>query len=375
MGIRRVSGVRVRTLLRKGLAVLLVSGLTLAAAEIIARVAFPVYSDDSEYSQLLFKRFINSLAVVENRGGDPQPLLGYTPNAVHTFTGPEYRYTMRTNSLGFRSKELTPPRSGEYRVWLIGDSMFVGVGSEESERIDVRLEELGRRGAAGDTPSLSVFNFSVGGFNTAQEHVVLRHFIREVHPDEVVIGFFVANDFLPNATVVVDDAGNYQVDPERVEALREEVGTKRPYLLFPSVVWRILALNLYVPRLRYAVASRPEVMNRSFDLLRQIQEDCRKQGAALLVVVIYPWDGVRGGWLEAWSRSRTVGQKVVSFCRSQGIEVLDLLSVMSGRDAARKFYYRKDGHLRPEGNRAVAEALYREILTSHLRTAAQTGAP
>jgi hypothetical protein len=350
-------------------------GLTLVAAEIIARVAFPGYSDDSQYSQLLFKRFMNSAAVVENHGGDPRRFLGYTPNAVHEFAGPEYRYTMHTNSLGFRSKELTPPRIGEYRVWLIGDSMLLGVGSEEEDRIDVRLEELGRRGAGGDIPSLSVFNFSVGGFNTAQELAVLRQFIREVHPDEVVIGFFVANDFLPNATVDVDEAGSYQVDPERIQTLREEVGTKRSYLLIPSVVWRILALNLYVPRLRYSVASKPEVLGRSFDLLRQIQEDCRKQGVALLVVVIYPWDGVRGGWVEAWSHSRSLGQKVVRFCRGQGIEVLDLLSVMSGSDAAQKFYYRKDGHLRPEGNRAVAAALYREILASHFRQAAHTGAP
>ncbi|MCI0407807.1 MAG: GDSL-type esterase/lipase family protein, partial [Acidobacteria bacterium] len=359
----------------KGLAVLLMFGLTLAAAEIIARVAFPGYSDDSQYAQLLFMRLMNSGVVVENRGGDPQRFLGYTPNAVHTFSSPEYRYTMRTNSLGFRSKELTPPRSGEYRVWLLGDSMLVGVGSEEQERIDVRLEELGRLGAGGDIPSLSVFNFSVGGFNTAQELGLLRQFIREVDPDEVVIGFFVANDFLPNATAKVDEAGKYEVDPESAEALKKEIGTQHPYLFLPSVVWRILALNLYAPRLRYALASKPEVMDRSFGLLRQIQEDCQKQGAALLVVVIYPWDAVRGGWVAAWSRSRTVGQEVVRFCNRQGIEVLDLLSVMSGSDAARRFYYRKDGHLRPEGNRAVAEALYREILASHLRPAAHTGGP
>ena len=365
---------RVRTLLRKGLAVLLVSGLTLAAAELIARLAFPgYYSDDSQYAELLYKRFMNSLAAVE--GGDSRRLFGYTPNAVHTFTSPEYQYTMHTNSLGFRSKELTPPRIGEYRVWLIGDSMLLGVGSGDQERIDVQLEELGRIGSGDSIPSLSVFNFSVGGFNTGQELAVLRQYVGEVHPDVVVIGFFVANDFLPNATWKVDAAGNYQVDPERIQALREEVGTKRPYLLFPSVVWRILALNLYMPRLRYAVASRPEVMGRSFDLLRQVQEDCRKQGAALLVVVIYPWDGVRGGWLEAWSRSRSAGQKVVRFCRTQGIEVLDLLSVMSGSGDAQKYFYRKDGHLRPEGNRAVAEALYREILARHLRSAAHTPAP
>jgi hypothetical protein len=353
----------------------LVSGLTLAAAELIARLAFPVYSDDSRYAELLFRRFMNSLAVVENRGGDSRRFLAYTPNSVQTFTSPEYRYTMHTNSLGFRSKELTPPRTGEYRVWLIGDSMLLGVGAGEQERIDVQLEELGRLESGDSIPSLSVFNFSVGGFNTAQELVVLRQFIGEVHPDAVVIGFFVANDFLPNATWKVDSAGNYQVDPEREQALREEVGAKRPYLLFPSVVWRIPALNLYMPRLRYAVASRPEIMGRSFDLLRQIQEDCRKQGVALLVVVIYPWDAVRGGWLEAWTRSRSAGQEVVRFCRTQGIEVLDLLSVMSGSGDAQKYFFRKDGHLKPEGNRVVAEALYREILARHLRSAAHTGAP
>jgi len=361
--------------LLKGLAILLVFGLTLAAAEIIARLAFPGYSDDSQYTQLVIERLMNSGLVAQNRGGDPKRFLGYTPNAVNTVVAPEYRYTMRTNSLGFRSKEIEAPRTGEFRVWLLGDSMFVGIGAQEEERIDVRLQEVGQRRSGGDLPSLSVFNFAVGGFNTAQELAVLRRFIEEVRPDEVVLGFFVANDVLPNATVRVDEAGNYQVDSEKTQALMAEVSEERPLLFIPSVVWRILALNLYVPRLRYDFALKPEIMDRSFELLRQIQADCRKQGVALLVVVIYPRDGVRGGWLEAWLHSRAVGEKVVRFCRMQGIEVLDLLSVMNGSADAERLFFRKDGHLNPEGNRVVAEALYGEILASHLRPAAQAQRP
>jgi hypothetical protein len=48
---------------------------------------------------------------------------------------------------------------------------------------------------------------------------------------------------------------------------------------------------------------------------------------------------------------------------------------MSGSGDAQKYFFRKDGHLKPEGNRVVAEALYREILARHLRSAAHTGAP
>jgi hypothetical protein len=349
--------------------------VTLAAAETVARFAFPGYADDSQYGERLFGRFMNSGVVVQNRAGDPRRFLAYTPNEVQTFVAPEYRYTMHTNSLGFRSKEIDSPKAGVFRVLLLGDSMFLGIGAEEGERIDVRLEEAGKQGAGGGIPSLSVLNFSVGGFNTAQELAVLRHFIGEARPDVVVLGFFVANDFLPNATVSVDEAGNYAVDPQRTQALKEQVGTDRPFLFFPSVVWRILALNLYVPRLRYTVAATAVVMDRSFDFLRRMQQECQEHGAKLLVVVIYPIDGVRGGWVEAWSGSRGVGRQVTEFCRQQGIEVLDLLSAMSGSADATRLFFRKDGHLNPEGNRVVADAVYRELLASHLRPAVQPERP
>ena len=357
------------------LAVLLMLGVTLIAAELIARLAFPVYSDDPRYSRLVFERLLNSGVVAQNQGGDPERFLAYTPNAVSTVETPEYRYTMHTNSLGFRSKEIVAPRSGEYRVWLLGDSMFVGVGAQETERIDVQLEELGRRGAAGDIAGLSVFNFSVGGFNTGQELAVLQRFIQEVRPDRVVLGFFVGNDFLPNAIVTVDKSGHYAVDSERAQSLAAEVETECPFVFAPSVVWRILALNLFVPRLRYVLASRPEILDRSFGFLRRIQEECRQHGAALMVVVIYPRDGVGGGWVEDWSHSRAAGETIVRFCRREGIEVLDLLSIMSGSSAARKFFFKNDGHFNPAGNRAVAEALYREMLSGNLRPAAHPGAP
>ena len=342
------------------LAILAMTVLALGSAEVIARFAFPGFADDSHYQELLLARLLNSGLVVESPG-DPSRFLAYSPNAVRTFSGPEYRYTVRTNSLGFRSKEIQPAVPGEYRVLLLGDSMFVGIGSEEEQTIAVRLEERSRAAGGPGGKNLSAFNFAVGGFNTAQELSVLRHFGAEIRPSLVVLGFFVGNDFLPNALARFDEQGNYAVDDGKLKDLREGVRTGHAGLYLPSAVWRILALNLLVPRLRYRMASTPEVMHRSLELLGEVNNDCRALGVPLLIVMIYPREGVEGGWVASWSGSREVAQELIRLGRGEGLQILDLLSVMRGATDARDCYYKSDGHLTPAGNARVADAIYRVI--------------
>lgn len=349
------------------MAILGMAALVLAAAELIARVTFKGYAEDQEYVRLVLERLLNSGLVAENQGGDPSRFLAYTPHVEKTFEAPEYRYTVRTNSLGFRSREIEPPSADEDRLLLLGDSMFFGVGAEEDDTIAARLEQRSRQETALEKRRLAVFNFAVGGFNTAQEISVLRHFGETVRPSEVVLGFFVGNDFLTNAVAGVDAQGNYAVDDRKLQDLRETVRAEHAWLFAPSVVWRVLALNLYVPRLRYTLATAPEMMGRSLDLLRAARDDCRALGVPFLVVMVYPREGVQGGWRARWSGSRRAAQALIRRGRAEGIDILDLLTVMRGGTDAQDCYFSTDGHLNPAGNARVAAAIYGAIAKAHAR--------
>ena len=63
-----------------------------------------------------------------------------TPNATLTESRLGKTVTYRTNSLGFRTREIEPRLPGEYRVLLVGDSYFYGVMMNEEETLGAQLE-------------------------------------------------------------------------------------------------------------------------------------------------------------------------------------------------------------------------------------------
>jgi hypothetical protein len=64
---------------------------------------------------------------------------------------------------------------------FVGRFIFWGVGIEETETISSILERLGN-------PKLSVYNYSVFGYNTVQELLVARSYLDELKPDHTSQG-------------------------------------------------------------------------------------------------------------------------------------------------------------------------------------------
>src|SRR5919198_190297 len=96
--------------------------------------------------------------------------------------GPSYR----SNSLGFRDREVPPKSPDRYRVAVIGDSFAWGQGVEERERFSNLLEEfLG--------PRYEVFNFGRPG-NNMPEHLDVLAQVLTIAPDFVLLQLYI-NDF------------------------------------------------------------------------------------------------------------------------------------------------------------------------------------
>lgn len=92
-------------------------------------------------------------------------------------------YLMRTNSQGFRTRELTPaPPPGVRRVLIYGDSFTEGVGVSDGKRFSDLIEEL--------VPDTEVLNFGVRATGTDQQLLYFRDRPADLEYDLVVIGLY-----------------------------------------------------------------------------------------------------------------------------------------------------------------------------------------
>jgi hypothetical protein len=344
----------------KSFLVLFLIVIVITLTEIIVRLSFPAFSSDSIYLERAFSRLLNSDVRFDPNSDNYNKRFGFvlSPNAENTQTTKEFTYTSRTNSIGFRTKEMAPKNGDEYRIMLLGDSFFWGVGVKESEAISSVMEKLGKS-------KLSVYNFSVVGYNTVQELLVAEAYLGSLKPDHIILGFFIGNDIISNAVTLIDKNGNFNTSNTMELKIRSEL--RRSYgVLFHSVIFRIIALPVYIPRVRYKIAITDYVIAKSYERLVELNKLARNNGARFSVVIFYPQDSVQGGMVEAWSNSRKAGELIYSFCQNNSIEALDLIRYMNTREHKNKYFFVNDGHLNKEANYAVAKAILSDLVEPHI---------
>ncbi|MEA3492283.1 MAG: SGNH/GDSL hydrolase family protein [Campylobacterota bacterium] len=329
--------------------------------EISAHIIFPNFADDKKFLNLAYNRLLNSQVLIDPTSDNYSKKFGFqlSPNSEKIFTTEEFRYKSKTNSLGFRTKEIEEKRDDEYRLLLVGDSMFWGVGVEEEDTISAIMEKSGKT-------KLSVYNYSVSGYNTVQELIVAKEYIERVEPDQVILGFFIANDIIPNAVTYIDEDGNYRNSAEISEEIKEQL-KDRFGIFYNSVIFRIVALSVYVPRLRYQIASSSEVIAKSYILIDQFDKLAKKNSIKFSIVIFYPRDSIQGGIVEKWSNSINTGKLIASFCHQNSIEVLDILDYMNTADDKKKYFFKHDGHPNREGNAVIGEAIFRDLVEPHIK--------
>lgn len=342
--------------------------LVLAGAELGARVLWPELGDDDEYLHTLYRSTLNSLTTMGRKDPNFDPMLGFKhqPNVRRIVSTPEFEYTVATNSLGFRTREFEPRRRHTYRVVLLGDSMLEGVGTAEDERLANQLTRLWNEDDNG--PRLDVYNLAVRGYNTVQELAVLRRYGTELAPDRVILGFFVANDFLPSHIGTLTPQGHYGMSEQRIAEVKTWLRETHPGPLWNSRLFRLLNLRGYAVRTRYRLSQRPQVLASTCGWVEALALETRALGAVLDVVVFYPRHAVHDGLLARWSGSRQAGRGVAQCARAAGVEVIDLIEIMSGPENAKQYYWTEDGHFNAAGERKVAE-----ILLEHLRARPSPG--
>jgi hypothetical protein len=306
---------RARDLVRSASASLLITLATLAATEVLLRVAdFRALRQDASERSLAY-------------GYDAE--LGWVPsaNSVSTVT------TVRTihaqhNSLGFRDAEFQP--DGRPIMLFIGDSFVWGVDAEAGERFTDLLRDR--------LPQFQIVNAGVSGYGTDQEYLWLQRIWSSVRPQVVVMFFCTDNDRLDNVSNL--RYGRYrkpyfETTPEGTLALKGQPVAKSLQLLIKDS-W--LVRHLWLGRaaaLAYVEISAPEihVADPTERLVSKIHDFVGSHGTRLLVAL------------------QSGDERLISHLKTEEIPFVTL-------DGAAAFSSQYGGHFTPEGHEFAARRLF-----------------
>lgn len=338
----------------------------------------------------------------------------------------------RTNNLGYRGAYVGPKPSGEYRILVLGDSITLSAYTEEDETYPAILESLlnqggmvaapgghapstgvaagasaGRADERGETPSLPkspgpqvprspafrILNAGVEGIALREELHILTETGLLARPDLVLVGLFL-NDAQRSHQVPLPQglAASSEIARRVNELLlRQDITSEarkeyerlsgRPYpdQTYPDGAWRTdrAAFEAEIARWCYDWGRgffpwAWETMRTDFEVLQHL---AREHGFKL-AVVLFP---ATIQWEAEFLDDRP--QKMFTAMMTElAIPHLDLLPVLRADYTRQPRSLAYDhGHLRPEGNRIVAEAisafLCERVLTSTATQASTAATP
>jgi hypothetical protein len=341
--------------------------IPLLTTELLFRIFFPQISSDSYYYNEMFESLSSYQVIIKNTNNNKyEKKFGfiYSPNTEIDVSKEEFQYKVKTNSLGFRTREVSPKDKNEYRVLLLGDSMFFGVGVNNQDTIASQLETFHNRLKKNN--NLKVYNFSVEGYNNVQEYIVAKTFIPQLNVDHIVLGLYIANDIVPNAVSFIDNHGDFAISNEQVVRIKKELA-KRSSIPERSTIYRLLSVKYIASRIRYQMTKIPWIIKPTYDCLLSFKELCKSNNIKFSVILIYPDYGINGNFVEKWRGSRGLGNTLNRFCKQNSIEVLDTLQFMSGEEAEKMYYWKTDHHLNNAGNKLLAEVIYNKLIAPQLR--------
>lgn len=197
----------------------------------------------------------------------PDPEIGWAlrPGASGWSLG-ESRTHVTINSRGLRDREHTLQKpAGSYRIAVLGDSYTEALNVEVDQAWWAVLErELADcRALNGLIPE--VINFGVSGYGTAQELLMLRHRVRDYHPDLVILGFYPGNDLYDNHPLLNFNPSRQQAPFFRLEG--EDVVLDDSFRRAPKLRgWAIRLANV-----RGNLANRSRVLQLVFKVVNDLR--------------------------------------------------------------------------------------------------------
>jgi lysophospholipase L1-like esterase len=242
---------------------------------------------------------------------------------------------VRTNSMGNKDFEYSLEKpGGVYRIAIIGDSVAFGQGVILEDIFAKRLErKLNEIASEYQVDRLEILNFSVTGYNSWQEEIVLREKVLRTSPDVVMIAY-----------CMNDDTHTDGLYPLTRQMHPSAVGSKLHSMLIS------LAMN-QLEKLTYGYFINLGGAAHLFDSAKAVKEIQNVKP----VVVIFPYRFTDpAGYAQIGKH-----QAVRALAESRSIPVLDFMDYtkqLSVDDRVR--LYRDPVHFSSAGMKAIADWLF-----------------
>ena len=252
---------------------------------------------------------------------DPVLGMAHIPGVQAWYTA-EGRSYVRINAQGWHDKErpFTKP-AGLTRVAILGDSYTDALQVPEDSAFPAILERTLNSTLPG---RYEVLNFGVGGFGTAQELLVLRHYALRYAPDAVILAFTIVNDVSDNSRALkrVDYVPYFRMVDRRLVL-------DTTFRMSSAFLWRARIIAFLVQHSRVAQLARLAMLSAR----KSDKEDPRSAGVGPTSVEFGadnyrnpPRDSV---WAEAWNVTEGLVSLINQECRSRHIPFY-LVSLSSG---------------------------------------------
>lgn len=256
------------------------------------------------------------------------------PGVITSWNGNAFR----TNCQGFRSPEITIPKSpGTYRVVVLGSSNTMGHGVDD-DSVYVRLLEAWLNDEVGDRgPKVEVVNLASSGESPSQRLFRLREEVAELSPDWI----------LWDASVIDVSLEELHLD----QMVRSAAEIPLPYV-------RDAVNRAGVSAEETSEAILAKLRGEAEELLRGTYEGLSAEGRRLgapVSVVLLPR-------ADQKVKNPTLRQLILGQCRLNGLEVHDLLDTFEELTPEQFRVAPWDNHPSVLGHRVIFEALRSSIL-------------
>lgn len=273
--------------------------------------------------------------------------IGYRlpPNLSGEFFGTR----VETNSLGMRDREVPARKApGEFRILMIGDSLWFSVGVEYEESIPYQLEQVANASAPPGV-RYRTLNMGVPSYNTEQELIQLETVGMALRPDLAVL-VFVRNDIEP-AMWVFDKRASWVAN-----AAQRSYAASLAFSLYRRLEARLGGSGGGQVQYGSYTEDNPrwQAIDRALTGIHRILEDA---GVPLMVVSVTPLDGPHADLL------RDVAER-----EGFPLREIDVLSDPRWADMPRERFTNSpsDSHCNPEGCRNAAVLLHERLLEEGL---------
>ncbi len=328
-------------------------------------------------------------------------------------------YTNGNNQFGFNDRDYPLQKEpGKYRILVVSDSFNWAGGKEGNYTalLEKRFEQYYQNS------QVEVINTGYPGTHTVEQLAMLKKYALQYHPDLVVLGFFVGNDFIdakPNRKrIIVNDIyididkrkelkifgypiikqsrlllfiqQKYKVFQEAAKAKQHSVlpsSSPYPFQLVantsqPEKSPGILSLETFLDteKTRLDFCKRQDLQKRVWNdninyILQSIDEMNRllKQQNIQFIVAIYPDEfQVNPNLLNQIAQTHelnlakydpTCMQSIlIHHLKSQQIPYLDFLPRFQAEQKTRALYLLQEPHWNTAGNQLAAEILFENLV-------------